>query len=106
MFRNQRQISIKNAGLPDPKLRLNQLNYSWNTSKNIELGMDVQGNNFNGVNPPTPAILASSNFTYLNETAPEKYYISTINSREPYAAEVIFTPYGELSSRVGTNLGR
>ncbi len=62
----------------------------WNT--NLE---NIKGEQ---VNPPYPSVIKYNNNN-------NNYSLVQINSREPYAAEYLYTKYGGLGSILGTNLG-
>lgn len=69
--------------------------------------------NKNGVKPPNPQFVKKENPEYIQvSTSLPSAYVGINNSlgviqskREPYAAEHMFTNYGELNTRVGTNMG-
>jgi hypothetical protein len=72
---------------------------------NINIGTNIgiwntnaDNNTHIGVRPPNPSIIAYGNNT-------NNYSLVQIKSREPYAAEYLYTKYGGLGSRVGTNMG-
>jgi hypothetical protein len=69
--------------------------------------------NMNGVNPPNPQFQPSNNVSYItqqtllpNTTKKGFSPVGLIQSkREPYATEHYFNPYGQLDTKLGTNLG-
>lgn len=57
--------------------------------------------NYDGVLPPSPTTIL--NCKEVNKRTP--YRLFRIQSRDPYAAEYMATPYGGMQTRVGTTLG-
>lgn len=57
--------------------------------------------NYDGVLPPSPTTVL--NCKEINKGTP--YQLFRIQSRDPYAAEYMTTPYGGMQTRVGTTLG-
>ncbi len=69
--------------------------------------------NKNGPRPPNPQFVKKENPEYLqvSTSLPSAYLgienpVGVIQSkREPYAIQYMYTQYGQLNSRLGTNLG-
>ncbi len=74
---------------------INNINGSWNVNNRV----------MNGVLPPSPSVIESSQFSYIEPNADKKYFKITINSREPYASEYLVTQYGSVQTRLGTMMG-
>ena len=73
---------------------------AWNTDA-IEMPIRV------GNRPPQPMLISISNDNSMYNFAGTDIPITGIvSAREPYAQEELMTKYGNLESRVGTNLGR
>ncbi len=87
-------------------------NYNYH-SFNVSWGGSAELNPSNistfGTNPPNPKFenYSTNNKPMLpNTTKNGLNPVGIIQSRrEPYAYEVYFTPYGNFSSKLGTNLG-
>ena len=102
-----------------PKPRLENTNNNNNTS-NIPSGdyrafsiSWTENSNAMGIRPPNPQFQASDSSKYvipvtkLPGPGSESYPVGLIQSRrEPYAVDFMYSPYGELETRFGTNLGR
>ncbi len=77
---------------------------AWNTDA-IEMPIRV------GNRPPQPMLVSINNdnsmynFANVNEKT-DGYVTGIVSAREPYAQEELMTKYGNLESRVGTNMGR
>jgi hypothetical protein len=63
-------------------------------------------NNYNLVDPPHGKLLPVPSNTYGPSLYGSVEGLIYINSRAPYAQEFLKTPYGNVETRVGTNLGR
>lgn len=73
---------------------------SWNPNYNTQ-----------GVRPPytnLSEIKSAQNVFSINDTQiPSPYTLYQIQSyREPYRTELLINPYGQIQTKVGTNLGR
>lgn len=75
---------------------------SWNTEfPNPLVRAETKFPNYNGVLPPSPTTIL--NCKEVKKGTP--YQLFRIQSRDPYAAEYMATPYGGMQTRVGTTLG-
>ncbi len=85
------------------------LGSNWNTT----------ATNYDKVRPPNPSVIATNTNTSLSfqtlgsgsgsdleAEEPKIGIIIYIKSREPYAVETLITKYGNIESKVGTNMGR
>ena len=75
----------------------------WNT-KIIEEKIRV------GNRPPQPMLIPVNNnnvmYSFIDYSKPNDIYMFGINTkREPYAQVELITKYGNLNTRVGTNMG-
>ena len=70
--------------------------------------------NSNGVNPPNPQFQLKETpvniscqktlaGTGKNDQYPVRYIYS---NREPYAVDYLYTPYGQLNTKLGTDIGK
>lgn len=69
--------------------------------------------NKNGIKPPNPQFIKKESPKYIQvSTSLPSAYIGKNNpvgvlqsKREPYAVDYMFTNYGQMNTRVGTNMG-
>jgi hypothetical protein len=90
----------------DNKVIANNRWSAWNTDS-IEMPLRI------GNKPPQPNLVSIENKNRMYAFAEtiidtDNYGTVTgiVSAREPYAQEELMTKYGNLESRVGTNLGR